>query len=76
MRPHDETVRAAIEQSLGSTLKTLRAPATTSGGLFTRRAALWKVTLTSLERWSPALAEQLRSCRPERDMVKEKAFQW
>ena len=61
MRPHDETVRAAIEQSLGNTLKTLCAPATTSGGLFTRRPALWKATLTALERWSPALAEQLSS---------------
>lgn len=58
MRPHDETVRAAIEQSLGSTLKTLCEPAS---GLFVRRRELWETTLTALQRWSPALAEQLSS---------------
>ena len=58
MRPHDETVRAAIEQSLGSTLKTLCEP---TSGLFVRRRELWEATLASLQRWAPALAEQLSS---------------
>ena len=58
MRPHDETVRAAIEQSLGNTLKTML---TSPHGLFVRKPELWKATLQSWERWGPGLAEQLRS---------------
>ena len=58
MRPHDEMVRAAIEQSLGNTLHTMLTP---SHGLFVRKPELWKATLQSLEKWSPGLAEQLRS---------------
>lgn len=58
MRPHDATVRAAIEQSLGNTLKTMLTP---PHGLFVRKPELWKATLQSLERWAPGLAEQLRS---------------
>jgi hypothetical protein len=58
MRPHDETVRAAIEQSLGSTLKTLCAP---PSGLFVRRRELWESTLAALGRWAPVLAKQLSS---------------
>eukprot|EP01043_Picozoa_sp_COSAG02_P044503 COSAG02_NODE_3981_length_5956_cov_16.732798_2_plen_167_part_00 len=58
MRPHDATVRAAIEQSLGNTLKTMLTP---PHGLFVRKPELWQATLQSLERWAPGLAEQLRS---------------
>lgn len=58
MRPHDEVVRVAIEQSLGNTLQTMLTP---SHGLFVRKPELWKATLQSLGKWSPGLAEQLRS---------------
>lgn len=58
MRPHDETVRAAIEQSLGNTLKAMLTP---PQGLFVRKPELWKATLPSLEKWAPTLAEQLSS---------------
>ena len=58
MRPHDETVRAAIEQSLGNTLKTMMVQ---PHGLFVRNPQLWTDTLLSLEKWAPGLAEQLSS---------------
>ena len=58
MRPHDETVRAAIEQSLGNTLKAMLTP---PQGLFVRKPELWKATLPSLEKWAPTIAEQLSS---------------
>ena len=61
MRPHDAAVRAAIEQSLGNTLKSLWGSGGGAGVSPQGQTELRAKTQEALARWGPHLAQELGS---------------